>query len=263
MRTTSIDTPNGSLFVELHGEDSPQIPLLVINGGPGAPHGYLESLAAFADERPVIFYDQLGTGQSGHPDDESLWTVPNGAKELAFVRDQLGLDQVHLYSHSGGSAYAIQHILDGGEVESNIMLSPMISAAEYNANGEHLIRMLPEEDREIIRRTESAPGFSDLVYPADLPEDYVEVTHRFSGMHWCRLNPPPQAATDAFGSIYSQLYQTLYGPEFFFIRGTLRAAEEIEQLGSMTTPTCIISGEFDWITPTNIDKITAQLSACE
>jgi len=36
------------------------IPLLTLHGGPGANSAYLESLSALADERPVVFYDQLG-----------------------------------------------------------------------------------------------------------------------------------------------------------------------------------------------------------
>jgi pimeloyl-ACP methyl ester carboxylesterase len=51
-----------------------ELPLLVLHGGPGVPHDYLEDLARLADGgRPVVFYDQLGCGRSDHPDDPSLW----------------------------------------------------------------------------------------------------------------------------------------------------------------------------------------------
>ena len=40
------------------------IPLLILHGGPGAGHDYLESLEALAADREVIFYDQLGCGRS-------------------------------------------------------------------------------------------------------------------------------------------------------------------------------------------------------
>src|SRR5919108_2570883 len=47
-------------------------PLLVLHGGPGFPHDYLEDLAGLADRgRPVVFYDQLGCGRSDHPDEAS------------------------------------------------------------------------------------------------------------------------------------------------------------------------------------------------
>src|SRR5262245_4975611 len=45
------------------------IPLLLLHGGPGAGHDYLESLEALAADRMTVFYDQLGCGSSDQPDD--------------------------------------------------------------------------------------------------------------------------------------------------------------------------------------------------
>lgn len=42
-------------------------PLLVISGGPGFAHGFLHFSSAWerlAEARPVVFFDQPGTGQS-------------------------------------------------------------------------------------------------------------------------------------------------------------------------------------------------------
>jgi pimeloyl-ACP methyl ester carboxylesterase len=49
------------------------VPLLTLHGGPGAGHDYLESLEALAENRTVVYYDQLGCGRSDRPDDPSLW----------------------------------------------------------------------------------------------------------------------------------------------------------------------------------------------
>src|SRR5258707_7361045 len=45
----------------------PRTPLLLLHGGPGAGHDYLEPLSALADERPLMFYP-LGCGPSDRPD---------------------------------------------------------------------------------------------------------------------------------------------------------------------------------------------------
>ncbi|HYX48340.1 MAG TPA: alpha/beta fold hydrolase, partial [Ktedonobacteraceae bacterium] len=79
------------------GSDNEACPLLILHGGPGAPHDYLENVAALAsDKRRVIFYDQLGCGNSDQPDDPSLCRVSRFADEVATVRRELGLDQVHI-----------------------------------------------------------------------------------------------------------------------------------------------------------------------
>ncbi|MCF7979133.1 MAG: alpha/beta fold hydrolase [Chromatiaceae bacterium] len=49
-------------------------PLLILHGGPGVPHDYLENLEALASrQQRVIFYDQLGCGRSDQPDDPARW----------------------------------------------------------------------------------------------------------------------------------------------------------------------------------------------
>lgn len=70
-----IPVSGGRIWYRMVGSGS-AIPLLALHGGPGVPHDYLEPLAALADERPIIFYDQLGCGKSDRPDDSSLWRIP-------------------------------------------------------------------------------------------------------------------------------------------------------------------------------------------
>ena len=60
-------------------------PLVVIHGGPGYPHFYLEGLLALASsERQVIVYDQLGCGFSKANEGFEQWSVSLFVEE--FVR---------------------------------------------------------------------------------------------------------------------------------------------------------------------------------
>ena len=67
----------------------PRTPLLLLHGGPGAGHDYLEPLSALADERPVIFYDQLGCGRSDRPDDASMWHIEHFVEAIDALRQAL------------------------------------------------------------------------------------------------------------------------------------------------------------------------------
>lgn len=69
-----LPVTGGRVWYQIVGSGN-ATPLLVLHGGPGVPHDYLESLADLADERPVVFYDQLGCGKSDRPDDVSLWRI--------------------------------------------------------------------------------------------------------------------------------------------------------------------------------------------
>src|SRR5712692_7209597 len=100
-----IQVPGGRVWYRIVG-NGPRTPLLVLHGGRGAASYYLKPLAALADERPVIFYDQLGTGHSDHPPDTTTPRLERLVDELARVRLALGLKEVHLYGHSWGAVLA-------------------------------------------------------------------------------------------------------------------------------------------------------------
>src|SRR5215217_3558120 len=90
---------------------SGEVPLLLLHGGPGAGHDYLEPLEALSVDRTVVFYDQLGCGRSDKPDDRSLWRMERFVSEVDAVRRALGLERVHLLGQSWGGWLAIEYML--------------------------------------------------------------------------------------------------------------------------------------------------------
>ena len=65
-----ISVGDGPVWYKVSGE-GPGLPLLVLHGGPGGTSCGQSLLDALGDERPVIRYDQLGTGRSGRRRPES------------------------------------------------------------------------------------------------------------------------------------------------------------------------------------------------
>src|SRR5258708_35329106 len=92
----SISVTGGEVWYQVTGGGK-GVPLLVLHGGPGCPHDYLEPLGSLSDERQIIFYDQLGCGKSDRPDDPSLWQTERFVEELRQVREALDLQLVHLF----------------------------------------------------------------------------------------------------------------------------------------------------------------------
>ncbi len=65
-----------SVWYGIVGDPSSRPPVVVVHGGPGLPHDYLEPVSAVAGSgRRVVFYDQLGCGNSDRPDEAALWSV--------------------------------------------------------------------------------------------------------------------------------------------------------------------------------------------
>src|SRR5258708_34307099 len=114
------------------GGSGPRTPLLLLHGGPGAGHDYLEPLSALADERPVIFYDQLGCGRSDRPDDASMWHIEH-FEEIDALRQALRLHHVVLYSHSWGGWLAQEYLARcGGATHVDALILASTSACICN-----------------------------------------------------------------------------------------------------------------------------------
>jgi proline iminopeptidase len=88
--------------------------VLLLHGGPGFPHDYLEAMESFLPQAGIemYYYDQLGVGNSDIPSDVSLWTLPRYLSEVEEVRRGLELDHFVLYGHSWGGILAMEYALN-------------------------------------------------------------------------------------------------------------------------------------------------------
>jgi proline-specific peptidase len=224
------------------GADHEDIPLLLLHGGPGVGHDYLESLAALASaSRRVILYDQLGCGRSDQPDDISLWRVERFVEELAIIRRELGLDTVHLLGQSWGGMLAIDYALtqpDG--LVSLILASSLSSVPLYLAEANRLRRALPPEVQATLERHEAAGTTDD-------PE-YQKAARVFLKRHVIRIVPLPAQVKRSLNQA-GQVYFTMWGPSEFRATGILKDWDRTDRLAEIRVPTLITSGRYDECTP--------------
>ncbi|MDQ2742660.1 MAG: proline iminopeptidase-family hydrolase [Chloroflexota bacterium] len=227
------------------GEAEGSLPLLVLHGGPGASYDYLRPLENLAQRgRRVIFYDQLGSGRSDHPDDPSLWTVDYYVAEIEGVREALGLERIHLLGHSWGGMLGMEYALtqpDG--LESFTIASSPASAPLWVSEANRLLSELPWDIQDTIRQHEAAGTI-------DSPE-FQAASLQFYQRHVCRLNPWPPYVTRSFEFLakYPQVYNAMQGHSEFVITGSLKDWDVTSRLKEITVPVLITSGGFDEATP--------------
>ncbi len=223
------------------GEQAGRLPLLVLHGGPGSSHDALEGLGALALQgRRVVFYDQLGGGDSDKPDDPSLWTVETFLDQLRSVREALGLERIHLFGSSWGGMLALEYALtqpDG--LASLILNSTPTSAPRWAAEALRLHAELP----------------------ADLDEKEAE--KEFWRRHICRLEPEPEAIGRSRAKFGKQVYETMWGPNEFTVTGTLKDWDVIDRLGEIRLPALLTSGRHDECTPALVEPLHRGLAGSE
>jgi proline-specific peptidase len=222
-----------------------KFPVLILHGGPGATHDYLEPLEALAATgRRVIFYDQLGCGKSATPSNPSLWTVDLYVREVDAVRQALGLDRVHLLGQSWGGMLGMEYALTrpAGLMSLTVADSPA-SMRQWVAEATRLRAELPPEVQQTLRTHEEAGTTDDPAY-----EEAMMVFYR---RHVCRLDPWPEYVKRAFANIAEnpEVYHTMNGPSEFYVIGTLKDWDIVDRLGEIRVPTLVISGRYDEATP--------------
>jgi proline-specific peptidase len=236
--------------------DGPGVPLLCLHGGPGSTHVGLTALDPLADERRVLLYDQLGSGNSSKPSDPSLWTVELFLAELANVREALGLGRVHLLGHSWGGMLAQEYaLLRPGGLVSLVLSSTLSSARLWREESLRLRAELPAETREALDAHEAAGTTSDPEYERAI----FEFLHR----HLCRLDPWPPIVEEVLRSTNLEVYNTMWGPSEAYPTGVLAGWDVTPRLREILVPALVLCGRYDEATPRQAETIAAALPDAE
>ncbi len=238
-----VAVDGGKVWYRIAGWEQEGVPVLMVHGGPGAPHDYLEPLAALADERPVIFYDQLGCGNSDRPDDPALWTTARFVDELAAVRAALGLEEVHILGQSWGTMLAVEYMLAKRTrgVRSLVLTAPYLSSPRFIDDQRAYLRAMPDEVQRVVRDAEAKGEFESPAFQSAMMAFYCK--------HLCRLDPWPEVMARTFAKMGLPVYLSMWGPSEFTLTGSLKGVDLVGRLKEITVPVLFTCGRYDESTP--------------
>lgn len=237
-----IPVTGGRIWYKVVGKNLQGVPLLVLHGGPGASHDYLEPIEGIARDRPVVFYDQLGCGNSDKPEDTALWTLERYVDELHQLRQALELKEVHILGQSWGASLAAEYVLRHPQGIASLVLSgALLSTSRWIEDQKTHIAQLPAELRETIRNCEHAGAFDSVPYQDALTAYYK--------IHVCRLDPWPECLNRSFEKLNFSIYEYMWGPSEFTVTGALKQYERVHRLKEITVPVLFTCGTYDEAPP--------------
>jgi proline iminopeptidase len=249
-----IPTPKGTfkVWTKRFG-NNPKMKLLLLNGGPGATHEYFECFESFlpAEGIEIIYYDQLGCGNSDNPKDTAMWDLPRYVDEVEQVRKALNLtkDNFYLLGHSWGGILAMQYALKYQDNLKGLIISNMMSSCpEYGKYADEVLakQMNPKvlaEIRQIEAKKDFAnPRYMELLYP----NFYEKHVLRMPLADW------PEPVSRSLGKTNQSLYVTMQGPSEFGIAGKLEKWDVKAQLKTIKTPTLVIGANHDTMDPAHM-----------
>ncbi len=161
-RFTSGDT---EIYYEVYGAEKKSTPLVVLHGGPGFDHQYFLSNSAFTDlakNRPVVFYDQRGTGKSAKISEDQIATLDNNLEDLVRLTKFLGYEKIDLAGHSWGGFLAMAYaVIFPKQIAHLIIIDSMSENFDDYGKYENFDNAFPKESKEMSRLRMEALFMSD------------------------------------------------------------------------------------------------------
>jgi len=206
-------------------------PLVVLHGGPGLTHDYLLPHKDLASNRPVIFYDQIGSGRSTHLETkpESFFTIDLFLAELNNLLTALGISHDYdILGHSWGGMLGSELAVTKPPGLNKLILSDSLASMELWSKSEmQQLAEFPEEVREGMMA-----GFDDV-------PKYRAAMAVFYAKHGCILNPWPKELNASFESLFEDPTVDIK------MSGTLSTWTIIDRLYNIDVKTLVINGAAD------------------
>lgn len=248
MKEGYINHQGTKVWYQLHSSNAGTIPVIVIHGGPGGNYFYLKPIEELAKDRSLIFYDQSGCGNSDSLTDTTKWNLDYFTDELKLLIDSLNFDEVILLGQSWGTTIATNYMIkyDLAKVAGLILSGPCLNAVQWAADQKKWIEEMPVKYRQAITNAETSGNFAD--------SSYLDAVNEFYRLHVCRMEVWPDILMQSFERLNFNMYNHMWGPSEFSVRGNLRNLNLEPLLNEITVPVLITCGEFDEATPETCNK---------
>jgi proline iminopeptidase/L-proline amide hydrolase len=253
--------PGGRVYVRINGRlDAARLPLVAVHGGPGGTHASLLTLLALADQRAVIFYDQLDSGRSDHPGNPANWNVARFVEELDSVRRAVGVSHWHVLGHSWGGTIALEYGAERPPALAGLVLaSPLVSTRSWIADADALRRELPVDVQQTLRKCDP---------PAQVTSACKSATAVFYRAFNRRFQQPEAMRDYALHQegpgFNRRLYETMWGSSEFVATGTLKHYDGEPLLAKLDGPhTLFVDGQYDEARPVTLERFASRVAGAD
>jgi proline iminopeptidase len=222
------------IFYQPVGQTTNQ-PLILLHGGPGLDHTEMHPwLDALADQFYLIYVDERGQGRSERVDPATL-SLERFAEDVSKLAAALGLEDYALLGHSFGAMIALTHAVRFGEATHYVISG---GTASFTKSGkeiqENLAAFQPQELREMVSESWA------MEPNVKTQEDCARLMQMQMPFHFATVT------SEAYRKYMAEQSDSVYTPEVLAYFATNEYAIELEdQLGAITKPTLLITGESD------------------
>jgi proline iminopeptidase len=248
-----VPVVNGKYKVWTKKLGSGPIKVLLLHGGPGFGHEYLEAFESFLPQAGIemYYYDQLGCGNSDQAEDASLWTLERYTQEVEEVRKGLGLEKFVLLGHSWGGILALEYALNYQPNLRGLVISNMTAGTKSYLKRTASIKLqLPPDKLAKLTALEAKEDYDSPDYQKIMMEDlYPKMI--------CRIQPWPEPITRAFRHSNQTIYNQMQGKSEFLVTGNLKDWERWDRLHEIKVKALTIGARYDEMDPDDMKKMAS------
>jgi proline iminopeptidase len=263
-----FETTDGVVFAYHRlgaGRDRAAAPVIFLHGGPGVSTRQQDLLwlEGLARDRPVLAYDQIGTGGSSRLDDPTGYSLERARDDLETVRRHVGFDRVILVGHSWGAVVAASYVAVHPErVDAVIALTPgsldqdtdLADDPSVRLDGPDRLRLLTRLLRPRELYTYALSGIDPvsahhLIGDAEMDRRYDAILQAVWPAMFCDPDRASQFPPPSGGFYANQLTQQRPSPE-----------ELVPEIAD-PPPTLVVKPECDYLPWSTVDGYVARLDA--
>ena len=230
-----------------------KIKVLLLHGGPGFSHDYMECFDDFLPKEgmEIYYYDQLGCGNSDAPADTSLWNTRRYVEEVEQVRKGLGLEDFYIVGHSWGSMLAMEYLDKYPSHVKGVVFSNMTASIgdyiDYSAILKN--KLFSTRDRAVYDSLDRRKAYGTPQYTALLMDKlYTRVICRLPLDKW------PEPLTRAFKKANQTIYMQMQGVDEFHVTGNFKTWDFWSRLPNIKVPALVLGGIYDEMNPESMRK---------
>ncbi|HUP52936.1 MAG TPA: alpha/beta fold hydrolase [Longimicrobiales bacterium] len=234
-----LSLEDARLFYEVVGTGDP---IVVVHGGPGLDHAYLQpGLDALATRNTLVYYDQRGTGRSVAALDPSAIHLDAFVGDIEALRETLGYDRITVLAHSFGALIGIEYAARYPErARALILMNPVEPGSRHAADqaARQAAARTLEDSTELATLTERE-GFSARD-PATVSQVF-RVLFRQSLRDRARIAELDLDLVEATADNGSDVAR--------FLGESLGELDWWDRLSDIEAPTLVLHGRYDLIPP--------------